>query len=112
MSEPDIEVTPEETADAAARGAQLVDVREPYEHDAGHIPGTLHIELGALAARVGELDRDRTVVFYCRTGARSLMAAQAFRQAGFDARSMSGGMVQWAGEDRPLEPDGGHVADH
>jgi hypothetical protein len=40
------------------------------------------------------------------------MAAQAFRAAGYQALSMSGGLVRWASEDRPLSPEGGTVADH
>jgi rhodanese-related sulfurtransferase len=40
------------------------------------------------------------------------MAANAFRRAGWDARSMDGGMEEWAGRGLPLEPEGGHVADH
>jgi len=52
------------------------------------------------------------VVFYCRTGGRSGMATQAFRASGYDAHNMTGGMVGWAQEGRPIEPDGGTVADH
>ena len=52
------------------------------------------------------------MVFYCRVGSRSEMAAQAFRAAGFEAYSMSGGLVRWAREGRPLSPQGGYVADH
>jgi rhodanese-related sulfurtransferase len=52
------------------------------------------------------------VIFVCRVGGRSLMAAQALSGAGFDAYSMAGGVQQWAEEGRPLSPDGGHVADH
>jgi len=58
------------------------------------------------------LERERPVVFYCRVGARSQMAAQAFRAAGFDAYSMRGGLLRWAQEQRPLSPEGGEVADH
>ena len=91
---------------------QLVDVREPYEHEAGHISGDSHIELMELSSRAGELAGERAVVFYCRTGVRSLMAAQAFRASGFEAYSMTGGLVRWAQEGRPLAPEGGRVADH
>ena len=91
---------------------QVIDVREPYEREAGHIAGTRHIPLVELSARAAEIDRERPVVFYCRVGARSDMAAQAFRAAGYKALSMSGGLVRWAGEDRPLDPPDGHVADH
>ena len=92
--------------------AQLVDVREQYEWDAGRIAGARHIELERLASQAETIDRDTTVVFVCRLGARSGMAANAFRRAGWDARSMDGGMEEWAGRGLPLEPEGGHVADH
>ena len=91
---------------------QLVDVREAYEYDAGHIDGTRHIELARLTAEAETIDRDRPVIFYCRTGARSGMATQAFRASGWDAYNMSGGLVEWAGDGLPLAPEGGRVADH
>lgn len=91
---------------------QVIDVREPYEREAGHIAGTAHIPMNELAARAGEIDKERPVVFYCRVGVRSDMAAQAFRASGYRALSMEGGLVRWAQEDRPLSPEGGHVADH
>jgi len=91
---------------------QLIDVREPYEREAGHIAGSRHIPLVELSSRAEEIERDRPAVFYCRVGARSDMAAQAFRAAGYQALSMSGGLVRWASEDRPLSPEGGTVADH
>lgn len=91
---------------------QLVDVREDYERDAGHIAGSLHIRLAQLPAEASSLERERPVVFYCRLGSRSEMAAQALRAAGYDAYSMAGGLTRWAGEDRPLVPEGGYVAEH
>jgi rhodanese-related sulfurtransferase len=108
------DIDPGELAAAIEREEQLqvVDVRELYEHEAGHIADTTHIPLVELSARAGEIDRERTVVFYCRVGARSDMAAQAFRAAGYTAMSMSGGLVRWASESRPLSPEGGFVADH
>jgi rhodanese-related sulfurtransferase len=96
--------------DSAA--VQVVDVREPYEREAGHIAGTRHIPITALSEQAPSLDRNRPIVFYCRVGSRSTMAAQAFRAAGYQALSMTGGLVRWAGEDRPLDPPDGHVADH
>ncbi len=91
---------------------QVIDVREGYEREAGHIAGTRHIELVDLTAQAGTIERERPVVFYCRVGSRSDMAAQAFRASGFQAHSMLGGLVRWAQEGRPLEPADGHVADH
>jgi rhodanese-related sulfurtransferase len=108
-----LEVSTEETARALADGgAQVVDVREPYERDAGYVEGTEHIELQQLAGAAESLDRERPVIFYCRSGVRSLMAAQAFRRAGYEAWSMAGGLVDWAAEGRPIAPEGGRVADH
>ena len=91
---------------------QLIDVREGYEWDEGRIPGARHLELGQVAAQADTIHRETPVVFYCRVGGRSAMAANAFRQAGFDAYTMTGGLLEWDAQGLPLEPDGGHVADH
>ena len=97
---------------AADAGLQLIDVREPYEREAGHIPESRHLELNRLTAEAATIDRERPVYFYCRVGARSRMAAEAFRAAGYEAYSLDGGLVRWAEQDRPLSPQGGTVADH
>jgi rhodanese-related sulfurtransferase len=105
------DVTPQQAAELIRDGdAQLVDVREPYEHDAGRIAGALHIELDRLASEAEALDRDRPVVFYCRSGNRSALAAQAFAGAGYDASNLDGGLEAWVGAGLPIEPDGGRVA--
>ena len=90
----------------------MVDVREGYEGEAGSIGGSRHIPLVEVTSRAGEIERERPVVFYCRVGARSDMAAQAFRASGATALSMRGGLVRWASEGRPLAPEDGYVADH
>jgi rhodanese-related sulfurtransferase len=110
----DLAIDPERVAAWLAEEPELqvVDVRESYERDAGHIAGTRHIELNKLSAKAASLDPQRPVVFDCRVGARSTMAAQALRAAGFEAYSMSGGILRWASEQRVLSPEGGHVADH
>ena len=91
---------------------QLVDVREPAEWDAGRIAGARHVELEQLAAEADSIDREQPVLFYCRVGARSGMAANAFRRAGYDAYSLDGGLLAWDRHGFPLEPEGGRVADH
>lgn len=107
------DLSPREVADALARGEiELIDVREPYEHAAGHIAGARHLPLDQLAARAEEIGSDRTVVFHCRIGARSALAAQAFGAAGWSARNMAGGIVAWSADGLPLAPEGGYVADH
>lgn len=109
-----LEVDPERVEGWLAEDSapQVIDVREAYEREAGHIADTRHIELVALTAAAATVEHERPVVFYCRVGARSEMAAQAFRAAGFQAYSMRGGLQRWADEGRPLSPEGGHVADH
>jgi rhodanese-related sulfurtransferase len=110
----DIAIEPERVAGWIAEdpSLQVVDVREPYEREAGHIAGTRHIALNDLSAQAASLSGDRPVVFYCRVGARSTMAAQALRAAGVAAYSMQGGLLRWAQEGRPLSPRDGRVADH
>jgi rhodanese-related sulfurtransferase len=90
--------------------AQVVDVREQYERDAGRIADTVHIELNDLPTQAGTLDRERTVVFYCRSGSRSAMAAQAFAAAGFEAHNLDGGLERWVADGLPIEPPDGRVA--
>jgi rhodanese-related sulfurtransferase len=109
----DVDVAPEWVRERHAAGEiQLVDVREPYEWDAGRLAGARHIELERVAFEAGTIDRERPVVFYCRVGARSGMAAYAFRRAGYDAYSMAGGITAWDERGLPLEPAGGTVAEH
>lgn len=97
---------------AAEPELQVIDVREPYEREAGHLEGTRHIELTRLTGEAASIDRERPVVFYCRVGSRSRMAAEAFRTAGYEAYSLEGGLLRWAQEGRPLSPEGGTVAEH
>jgi rhodanese-related sulfurtransferase len=91
---------------------QLIDVREQYEWDAGRIPGARHLELGQVASHADTIHRETPVVFYCRVGGRSAMAANAFERAGYEAYNMTGGLLGWEAQGLPLEPDGGCVADH
>jgi rhodanese-related sulfurtransferase len=103
--------TPQQVAELLAKGEiQLIDVRQPEEHEAGRIAGDRFIELAQLSAQVETIDRDRPVVFYCRSGSRSAMATEAFRGAGFDAHNMLGGLLDWDAAGLPLDPPGGYVA--
>jgi glyoxylase-like metal-dependent hydrolase (beta-lactamase superfamily II)/rhodanese-related sulfurtransferase len=80
---------------------QIVDVREPDEFDGplGRIQGARCIPLGELAARTGELARDRPVVAVCRSGARSAQASVLLQKAGFrDVANLAGGMLRWRAE--------------
>ena len=95
--------------DALPEGAQLIDVREDYEWEAGRIPGSRHVELAQVAQAAESIDRDAPVVFVCRVGGRSTMAAGAFRRAGFDAYSLAGGVLEWEARGLPFD---GEVAEH
>src|SRR5215210_3483790 len=105
------DLSPARVAELLRDGAQLVDVREPYERDAGRIPGdSAHIELDRLTGEADSIDSERTVVFYCRSGSRSALAAQAFSAAGYDAHNLDGGLKAWVADGLPLEPVDGRVA--
>jgi rhodanese-related sulfurtransferase len=105
------EMSPEQAAELLRDdGAQLVDVREPYEHEAGRIAGSLHIELEQLPGEAATLDREQPILFYCRSGSRSALAADAFAASGYDARNLDGGLEAWVGAGLPIEPSGGRVA--
>ena len=109
----DVDVDPDQARELISGDeVQLVDVREPHEWEAGRIAGARHIELERLASEAGSLDRERPVLFYCRVGARSGMAASAFRGAGYDAYSLDGGLTEWERRGLPLEPESGRVAEH
>ncbi|MFN8161869.1 MAG: rhodanese-like domain-containing protein [Solirubrobacterales bacterium] len=106
------QLPPRRVADLSTSGdAQLFDVRSRHEWEAGRLPGAAWVHLPELGERAAEVDRTRAVVFYCRSGDRSAMAAAAFRSEGFDAHSMQGGIVAWAQEGLPLDPEQGYVAE-
>jgi rhodanese-related sulfurtransferase len=88
----------------ATGDVQLVDVRTQEERDAGRIPtDTAHIPFDELLGRAAELEKDRTIVFYCRVGERSAAAADAFAASGYDAVSLAGGIVAWQESGRAVE---------
>jgi putative hydrolase of the HAD superfamily len=93
---------------------QLLDIREPYEWDAGRIEGAIHIPLNdVLNGRTEGLDPGQPVVVYCRTANRSEVAKLMLEARGFDASIMDGGSEAWVAEGLPFTtPDGkpGRVA--
>ena len=105
------EVSREEARKLIDEGAQLIDVRVGHEWEVGHIAGATHLPLDELAARAGEIDKDRPVVLYCRGGNRSTMATAALADAGYDAAKLSEGIVGWSEAGLPLAPDDGYVAE-
>jgi rhodanese-related sulfurtransferase len=105
------ELPPERVAELLESGtAEVVDVRTEEEREAAHIPGTRHVPIDALSAEAGSLDHTKPLVLYCRSGDRSGAAADAFAASGREAYSLEGGLVAWAEEGRPVEPEGGKIA--
>ncbi len=92
-------------------GTRLIDVRQEYEFDAAHLAGAERIGLEELADRRGELDKSVPVIFYCRVGARSDMAAEAFMAAGYDVSTIKGGITAWVVEGKEIEPEDGYVSE-
>ncbi len=83
-------------AGIATGAVSVVDVRGAAEWDAGHVPGALHVPLGALRDRVAELPRDRPLVVHCQGGGRAAIAASVLLAAGFsNVAEMRGGMAGW-----------------
>ena len=89
--------------------ALVLDVREQDEWDAGHAPGAVHIPLGELPSRLGELPDtdDGVLAVVCRGGGRSSRAVAWLSQQGFDVANLHGGMKAWEGAGKPLVADSG-----
>jgi rhodanese-related sulfurtransferase len=102
-------VTPDRAAALIEGGATLIDVRRHYEYEGGHLPGAANVEMNELPGRSSEIPRDAAVLFYCRTGNRSSMAVDAFREAGYEAHNPAGGIEAWVADGRMLAPEGGEV---
>lgn len=84
------------------QGAFILDVREPEEWNAGHIPDATLIPLGELASRIDELPRDQQIVVVCRSGNRSATGRDILLDAGFqEVTSMAGGMNDWTSQGLP-----------
>ncbi len=100
------EVLPDSAAARAQDGALLLDVREPHEWDAGHVPGALHVPLGQLENRItlAAPDKARPVVVYCATGVRSLAGGRTLQLLGYeDVASLAGGLELWRAQGLPVD---------
>jgi rhodanese-related sulfurtransferase len=105
VNQPD--AVPEVLSADLPAGAFLLDVREDDEWTAGHAPGAVHVRLGDLGGRAGELPRDRELYVICRSGTRSAYAAQALAGAGFSTVNVADGMTGWAVAGRPMISEDG-----
>ncbi len=99
------EVNLEKFVAAQADGAVVIDVREPFEYAAGHVPGARLLPLSQVSVRAAELPKDEPVYVICATGNRSLVAADYLARAGVDAWSVAGGTSEWQRGGRPVARD-------
>jgi rhodanese-related sulfurtransferase len=92
------EITPAEFIARRERGEDLtlLDVREAWELGVASVPGIVHIPMGEIAERVGELDASKETVVLCRSGRRSLEVAKYLQQNGFRAVNLAGGILAWS----------------
>ena len=99
------EITPAQLAQRLSQGEEIVvvDVREPHEWNAGHIPQAKHVPMAQVPHRLEEIPRDRDVVMVCRSGARSgRIQDYLLRQGGYTrVMNLTGGMVRWSREVDP-----------
>lgn len=89
-------------AAAHADGAFVIDVREPAEYVAGHVPGARLIPLAQVLARKSELPSGEPVYVICASGNRSKSATDWLRSSGIDAVSVMGGTSGWTAQSRPV----------
>ena len=85
--------------------ALVIDVREPAEWSAGHIPEARHLALGQLEKRLHEIEKykDRPVILCCASGMRSAGAVGTLKKAGFaQVFNLSGGMSAWTEASLPV----------
>lgn len=80
----------------------FLDVRKPYEFEAGHVEGATHITLQELPERFPELDPNVPVVVTCQIGQRSELAVRFLREHGFESHNLEGGLERWVAEGLPL----------
>ena len=87
-------------------GRVLIDIREQYEWEEGHIPGAMHLSRGFLEPKIGEAlpEVSTPITLYCAAGVRSLLAARSLQEMGYsDVRSMAGGFAGWKRAGYPFE---------
>lgn len=83
----------------------LIDVREEWERQIAAIPGSRHIPMMELPARLDEVERDRPLILYCHHGTRSLQAARWLERQGYDRlANLDGGIDEWSQQVDPHTP--------
>ncbi len=89
-----------------AAGAPVIDVRQPDEYEDAHVPGATLIPLAEVPDHVGDLPTDQPVLLICKSGARSMRAAEFLDAQGFDAVNVAGGTLAWIDAGFPVDRGG------
>jgi rhodanese-related sulfurtransferase len=100
----DAKLSPGEVKDAVGKekALQLVDVRTQGEFSGGHLAGAKNIPVSDIGSRLNELSKEKPLIVYCRSGARSSAALKQLRAAGYaQAKHMNGGIMAWQGAGLP-----------
>ncbi len=92
------EISPAEFLSRRQNGEDLtlLDVREGWELGVASVPDVVHIPMGEIASRIGELDASKETVVLCRSGKRSLEVAKYLQANGFNAVNLAGGILAWS----------------
>jgi peroxiredoxin family protein/rhodanese-related sulfurtransferase/TusA-related sulfurtransferase len=105
-------VTSDHLGEELAKGAVLLDVRQPEETGCGIIPGALTIPLPELRDRLAELPPEKKIILtYCKIGLRGYVAQRILAQNGFQVANLTGGYTSWEAsvtkgiEERPARPE-------
>jgi rhodanese-related sulfurtransferase len=89
------EASVEELESALQSGVALVDVREPDEYEAGHVPGAVLVPLASVATALDQFSADGPTYVICRTGARSYRACEFLADQGLEVVNVEGGTMAW-----------------
>ncbi len=102
LADTPVDISAEDFAAAWTAETPVIDVREPAEFAAGHVPGATSIPLNQLLERAGELPTDGPLYVICASGNRSRSATEALRRTGIEAYSVAGGTSAWADAGREI----------
>ena len=94
------EITVDELADYIENGAPVIDVRELDEYQSGHIPGAVHVQLGAVPDNVDAFRGGQPTYVICRSGARSMRACEYLVEQGVHVVNVGGGTLAWMSSGR------------
>ncbi len=102
----EMEITPKQLKEKLDGGDKLVllDVRSAEEWGFNHLEGATFIPIEEIQQRRGELPHDEEIIAYCHVGSRSLQVVRYLQAYGYNARSLNGGIDQWAEEIDPTIP--------